>query len=73
MQKNFDMLNATLQKQDIYFSKEFINALAMYRYGLQQRIDKYKDTQESIQSYLKVLAESSMHIAPEAAKLVLPA
>lgn len=62
MQENFDMLNAKLQDRSIYFSKKFINALAMYRYGLNQRIQKYKDTLEKVQFYLKVLADSEMDI-----------
>ena len=62
MQENFDMLNATLQDRSIYFSKKFINALAMYRYGLTQRIQKYKDTLEKVEFYLTVLSESDMEI-----------
>ncbi|MCI4669228.1 MAG: hypothetical protein MRZ79_13920 [Bacteroidia bacterium] len=53
MNQNFDMVQAKVQKEEVYRNKKFINALATYRYGEKQKVDKYKDCLEVVESFLK--------------------
>ncbi len=55
MKANFDMLNATVQAREVYFTKKFANALALYRYALIERLKKYEECKGQIKQYLDVL------------------
>ncbi|GAB5524926.1 MAG: hypothetical protein Roseis2KO_27980 [Roseivirga sp.] len=55
MKEHFDMVNATVQDRELYFTKKFANALALYRYALIERLKKYKECKEQIRQYLEVL------------------
>ena len=49
--RNFDLLNGELQDKAVYYSQEFVNALAMFRFALDSRIQKYKDCLGQIEKY----------------------
>lgn len=55
MKENFDMLNAQVQAREVYFSRKFVNALALYRYAMTERLKKYKECKEQVRLYLEVL------------------
>ena len=53
---HFDLLNGVLQKEQIYYDQEFINALAMCRFALASRITKYGECIEQIEKYETLLS-----------------
>lgn len=55
MKESFDMLNASVQAPEVYYSRKFANALALYQYALTERLKKYKDCKEQIRLYLEIL------------------
>lgn len=63
MKEHFDMLNASLQAPEVYYSRKFANALALYRYALTERLKKYGECKEQISQYLAVL-ENNTDILP---------
>jgi len=58
IKENFDLINASLQDESIYFSKQFKNALSTYRYALDVRIKKLKDCKKEIDDFLKVMNQN---------------
>ena len=53
LKNNFDLLEATIQNEEIYTSKEFKNILGAYYRTSQNRLQKYKDCLVEINTYLK--------------------
>lgn len=53
MVKNFDLINAEVQNETVYYSKVYLNALATYRFTLDNKLKKYKDCLKEIDNYLE--------------------
>lgn len=53
--EHFDLLDGNLQNPEIYFDKEFINALAMFRFAVNSRITKYAECLTEVEKYLDLL------------------
>lgn len=52
LKENFDLVNGTVQKKEIYESKLFLNILGAYYSASQNRLQKYKDCLIEINKYL---------------------
>lgn len=53
LKNNFDLLGGSIQKEEIYTSKEFKNILGAYYRTSQNRLQKYKDCLVEINNYLE--------------------
>lgn len=53
LSKNFDFANGRTQERDIYFTKEFTNAVAAYKRMGSTRLEKYKECRKVMESYLE--------------------
>lgn len=52
LKNNLDMVNQTIVKDDVYYSRLFQNVLASYSATLQARVRKYKDCLEIMNAYV---------------------
>ncbi|WP_298369187.1 hypothetical protein [uncultured Lutibacter sp.] len=53
LKNNFDLVKGSIQKDEIYTSKEFMNILGAYYRTSQNRLQKYKDCLVEINKYLE--------------------
>lgn len=57
VKENFDLVKATVQDDDVYYSKQFLNALSSYRYSVKLKIDKFEDCQKEVIEFQEILAK----------------
>jgi hypothetical protein len=53
LKDNFDLLNGTIQPDEIYFSKVFKNILSSYKYTSKSRLERYQGCLQEIEKYLE--------------------
>ena len=52
LKNNFDLLNATTQPDDVYFSPLYKNVLSSYNYTSENRLERYEGCLKEIEKYL---------------------
>lgn len=55
VKENFDLINKSIQKDSIYYSKKFLNALSTYRFSLKLKIKKFQECEKEINTFFKDL------------------
>ncbi len=52
LRDHFDLLNSTIQEEEIYTAKKFHNILGAYYRTSQNRVQKYRDCLQQIDQFL---------------------
>lgn len=51
--ENMDLIGGSIQQKEVYTSKKFMNALATYRYMVNNKLEKYKICLNEVEDYLE--------------------
>jgi signal peptidase I len=56
---NLDLIDGSLQNEQIYFSKKFKNSVATYRYSMKNKLGKYHECLSVIEDFLEEKASAN--------------